>query len=483
MKAIPDRARRRRREWPNQDLLPKAIRHLVFTLTLPTIMSGCAHHPRTEPAAELASGNLQKRVFRVGPSLAAQRHLDTYAATLPELSDSFSSAAIIEHILSQRKKVTAETLHLKPGRQGTNPRAGKALPPEALDPSRPARSRQVLAASGGVKVLSKTSGRKARGHGDHWDTVRGRLVLAGVEHELVDAQIERLRSHPGAVNFLMKRAEPYLQYLLEEINRQGLPTDLILVPMVESAFETTALSPKQAAGLWQFIPSTGQAYGLQVDETYDGRYDVHASTQAALKYLKHLNRLFNGDWMLAFAAYNAGEGAVQRAVEASRKAGEEGTFWDLSLPAETQAYVLKILSLARVIADPESHGLKPHKAPAQPSLARVEVGPGVRIPELIASSGIVAEDFYRLNPAFKPDVEPPARTHNVLIPMDKAETLAAGSTGAKVYAMRKVVVKKGETLSLLAKRHGVPELKLAEWNNLKPKAPLKPGQELVVYPV
>lgn len=482
MKTTPDKARKHRMERPKQNLLPKAIRHMVFTLTLPTIMSGCAHHPRSEPATEQTASSPQKRVFRVGPSPDAQRHLDTYAATLPELSDSFSSSAIIEHIISQHKRATTETLHLKPNRRAGKDRGSKSVLSEAGEPL-PGKSRLAPAPTSGIKVVSKAAPRKSRGQRDHWESVRSRLVLAGVEHEMVQAQIERLRSRPGSVNFLMKRAEPYLQYLLEEINRQGLPVDLILVPMVESAFETTALSPKEAAGLWQFIPSTGQAYGLQVDETYDGRYDVHASTQAALKYLKHLNRLFHGDWMLALAAYNAGEGAVQRAIDASRKAGESGNFWDLHLPAETHAYVLKILSLARVIADPESHGLKPHKAPAQSYLARVEVGPDVRIADLIASSGIAAEDFYKLNPAFKPNVEPPSRTYNLLMPVDKAETLAAGFAGAKVYAMRKVVVQKGETLSILAKRHGVPELKLAEWNNLKPKATLKPGQELVVYPV
>jgi membrane-bound lytic murein transglycosylase D len=481
MKTMPDKVQKHRRQRPKTELLPKAIRHLVFSLAIPSIMSGCAHHPRTAPAAEQAAASPGKRVFRVGPSRDAQRHMDTYAETLPELSESFSSAAIIENILSRHKKLTAETLHLKPGLRGAKDQA-RQLAPQAIGNPLQAKSRQTLAASG-IKAVSRSAARKSHGHRDHWETVRSRLVLASVEHEMVDAQLDRLRSHPGAVNFLMKRAEPYLQYLLEEIDRQGLPTDLVLVPMVESAFETNALSPKQAAGIWQFIPSTGQSYGLEVSDTYDGRYDVHASTQAALKYLKHLNKLFNGDWMLAFAAYNAGEGAVQRAIDASRKAGESGTFWDLRLPAETQAYVLKILSLARMIADPEGYGLKPYRAPTQAYLTRVEVGPEVSISDLIASAGMAPDEFYRLNPAFKPDVEPPAKPRNLLMPADKAQALAANVAGAKLPGMLKVVVKKGETLSILAKRHGVPELKLAEWNNLRPRAPLKPGQELVVYPV
>jgi membrane-bound lytic murein transglycosylase D len=468
MKRTTEKVPEYRREWPKTGLLPKAIRHLLLTLTIPSILSGCAHQSRTGPATEQASAGLGKRIFRVGPSTAVKHRLDTYAASLPELSDSFSSVAIIEHILS-RQKIIAATPPGKRARRGAKDSAQ-------------ARLRQGTTAAG-IKIVSKTAAGKLRGHGDHWETVRSRLVLAGIEHEAVDAQLEQLRQHPGAVDFLMKRAEPYLQYLLEEINRHGLPADLVLVPMVESAFEATALSPKQAAGIWQFIPSTGQQYGLQVSDAYDGRYDIHASTQAALKYLKHLNSLFDGDWLLAFAAYNAGEGAVQRAIEASRKAGRDGSFWELDLPAETEAYVLKILSLAHVIADPEAFGFKPRRAGAQPHLARVEVGSDVRIADVVASSGIPPEVFYKLNPAFKPNAQPPAQSYSLLMPLDKAENLASNLTSAKVYGMRKVVVKKGETLSILAKRHGVPELQLAEWNKLKPKAPLKPGQELVMFPV
>lgn len=472
---LPDHSRGPRRE--RREPLQGAIRRAWVALAVPALLCGCAHPPATKPAPEQAAAAPEKRVFRVGPSADAQRRMDTHADTPPELSESFSSTAIIEHILSQQKDGAAAK-PIEP------PVAGREAQGSARTAGRergeaPVRSRSRQAAkAGGIKLAAAPAAKKPR---DYWDTVRGRLVLAGVEHDLVNGQIERLQSHPGAVNFLMKRAEPYLQYLLEEINRQKLPTDLIIVPMVESAFETTALSPKEAAGIWQFIPSTGQRYGLEVSETFDARYDMHAATQAAFKYLKHLNRLFDGDWMLAFAAYNAGEGAVQRAIEASRKAGLSGGFWDLKLPAETQAYVLKILSLARVIADPEGYGLKPQKSGGTTYLTRVEVEPGVRIPDLIAASGMAPEEFYKLNPVFKPEVEPPAKPLNLLMPADKARTLAASLAGAKVYGMVKVVVKKGETLSILAKRHGVTELKLAEWNNLSPKAQLKPGQELVVY--
>ena len=353
--------------------------------------------------------------------------------------------------------------------------------------TRPQKNEEACSASA-MNLVGVADSRMTRGslirRVDPWETVRNGLVLASVQHERLDAHLENLRQRPGTVDFLMTRAEPYLQYLLDEIRRQRLPTDIILVPMVESAFQTTALSNKQAAGLWQFIPTTGQQYGLLLNDRYDGRYDTHSATQAALKYLKRLNALFSGDWLLTFAAYNAGEGAVQRAVQFNRIAGGGGTFWELSLPQETQNYVVKILALSKVVADPAARGFKPHRAMPRNTLARVEARPEIRIADLIASSGIAPDDFYKLNPAFKPDVEPPEQPHNFLLPLEKAEILmAANMPGAKVYAPRKVVVQKGDTLSVLAKRHGVPEVKLSEWNGLPPKAPLKVGQEILVLGV
>jgi membrane-bound lytic murein transglycosylase D len=475
--------------------MPGKIRRVMLSLAIPSLISGCAHQARVEPPTAAAASNASsrdadslmqaKRVFHVGPSHYPKQtpSNDTYAASIPELSSAFSTSAIIENILARKRLSAKSALHLPGNAQAT---AGSG---DFVGPMPASKQAGAFAKKGGpiagVRVVARVGGGKPfrKRSSDQWEGVRGNLILASVEHDLVSAQLEQLRRHPGAVDFLMKRAEPYLQYLLEEIDRHGLPADLILVPMVESAFETSALSPKQAAGIWQFIPSTGAQYGLIQTDGYDGRYDVHASTQAAMKYLKRLSNLFHGDWLLALAAYNAGEGAVGRAVEANRKAGGTGTFWELDLPGETEAYVLKIVTLAHAVGNPEAHGFKARRAGLNAYLARVQVGPEARIADVLAAAGIAPEDFYKLNPAFKPDLPPPNGTYHLMMPVDKAEALAASSSGAKVYAMRKVVVQKGETLSILAKRHGVPELMLAEWNGLRPKTPLKAGQELVVYPV
>ena len=281
----------------------------------------------------------------------------------------------------------------------------------------------------GAPVRSRGGVRFSGIQGNLWDVARKGLVLHDIDNERLHAFLAYLRQKPATIDFLMGRAEPYLKYLLGELKAQGLPADLILVPMVESAYQTTAVSPKQAAGLWQFVPSTGQQYGLRLSETYDGRYDTHLATQAALRYLSYLNGLFDGDWPLALAAYNAGEGTVTRAITANRAAGGRGTFWELSLPEETRNYVLKIVALARIVADPSGSGFAPRNAQAGSSLTRVETPANVRVQDLIARAGMTPVDFFRLNPHVRPDVAPPPEAHHFMLPADKAELLASGSSG------------------------------------------------------
>ena len=325
--------------------------------------------------------------------------------------------------------------------------------------------------------------RRGGGKGGHWERLLGRMAWAQIAHASVDARIVELQHNPGVVRTLAERAAPFLPHLLEEVERQRLPPDLVVVPMVESGYEATAVSPKEAAGIWQIIPGTAQQYGLRLEEGYDGRFDIHASTKAALTYFKHLENLFQGDWLLALAAYNAGEGAVQRAMEANRKANRGTTFWELDLPAETKAYVPRILALSRIFTQPALFGFDLGHAATAPRLVRIETPPGVHLAELIARSGLPAGEFYRLNAGFRPGVQPPAQTYRVFLPAMNAETLAMNLEGVKLLDTRRVVVKKGDTLALLAKRHGVTTLKLAQWNGLKPDSPLKAGQELIVLAV
>lgn len=434
----------------------------------------------------------------------------------------------------------------------------------AVAPAKPLATPKIAQGNSATSNTSKRKGRsKSTGAAakNLWDRVRERSVLADVEHPRVNEQIEYLKRNPGYLNLLSQRSKPYLHYLVEQIDRRGLPMDLALLPMVESGFEPTAVSPKEAAGLWQIIPTTGQEWGLTITDGYDGRFDIHASTGVALDYLRYLNKLFKGDWLLALAAYNAGPGAVTealqanareeaRAAEAAKKlvasrplkqpaplaaapasilptappAGvvstassanetakadiaappsstaaqsqamssaaaveqsppeSESAFWRLKLPKETTDYVPRILALSRIIANPAAYGVRLPPLVNQPYLFRVDVASDVKITDAFVLAGIPNQDFFRFNPGFKPGVEPPLRAYNLLLPLEQAQTLTTTIPGVHMVAARKYTVRKGETLATIAKRHGVPSLQLAQWNQLKVDTVLKTGQQLIVYP-
>jgi len=440
--------------------LSSSLRRIISTITLPSVLTACAHSPHPVLPHPDNSAGPRSTVFHARPR---SKRLEQYGEVAGGGSNPISlpsDVAIIENILSRQKKPSEPAAIAK--------REIRPAPKErSYLQSKKARSRTGLARSLKDGI---------------WDRIRKRLLLTEVQHESVEAEIDGIRRSPAKLAFLSKRAEPFLFLIADEIDRRGLPMDLVMVPMVESAFDPAALSPKDAGGIWQIIPSTGQEHGLKQVEGYDGRYDVHAATKAALDYLTHLHRLFKGDWLLALAAYNAGEGAVRRAIEANQKAGQGTDFWDLALPAETKAYVPKILALSRVVADPQAYGVKLRKISAAPYLARFEINAVVPLADAVVGAGMSWEDFSHLNPAFKPGIVP-SPPYNVLVPLDKAESLVMNLPGAKLIGTRKYVVKKGDTLSVIARRNAVSPVKLAQWNGLNVDSAVSPGQELVIYPI
>lgn len=179
---------------------------------------------------------------------------------------------------------------------------------------------------------------------------------------LIDERINRhirfYSQNPGYLYRVAERARPYLYHIVEQLNLHHLPLELALLPIVESAYQSTAMSPKGAAGLWQFIPGTGKDYDLDQTDQSDERLDVPASTQAAIRYLLDLNDHFKGDWLLALAAYNCGQGAVDSAINRNLSEGMQADYWSLRLPEETQNYVPRFLALSHIFANPENYGLK-----------------------------------------------------------------------------------------------------------------------------
>ena len=399
---------------------------------------------------------------------------------------------------------------VQPPSAGAPAKIAVATPPKAHKPA-PSKAKPTTA-----QARAKSKNKLAPISKDLWGRMRVRLALVDVEHPRITERIDHLKRNPGYLNLFADRAQPYLYYIVEHIDRSRLPMDLALVPMVESAFQPTAFSPKAAAGLWQIIPTTGQEWGLTLAEGYDGRLDIHTSTDVALRYLRYLNKLFNGDWLLALAAYNAGPRAVQDAIRAynaepppvtvvethpaivralalaafarrpvaapAAPPPPQSLFWSLKLPRETQDYVPRIVALAHIIANPGAHGLKLQTIANQPYLYRVDLTPEIKVFDSITAAGIPIEDFFRFNPGFKPGVEPPASAYKLLLPREQAQTLVANAPGARLLAPTRYTVQKGETLDMIAKRHGVPAQTLAQWNGLTGKNALKAGQQLIVYP-
>lgn len=273
-----------------------------------------------------------------------------------------------------------------------------------------------------VATTAKTPA--ARDSGDNlWQRIRARLALTHLYHPRIQPQIFYMSRNPNYLNSLAERSRPFLHYIVEETEQRGLPMELTLLPMVESGFQPTAISPKKAAGLWQFMPATGLQWGLTYNPWYDGRHDLQASTQAALDYLEYLYQYFNGDWLLALAAYNAGEGTVQRAIEANLRAGRETDYWSLNLPQETEQYVPKLLALSQLVANPNAYGLSLRTIANEPYLYRFDIGPEVNLSRVAALAGMSEGQLRFYNPCLKRDVTPPINTYELLLPRTNALVL------------------------------------------------------------
>jgi membrane-bound lytic murein transglycosylase D len=210
--------------------------------------------------------------------------------------------------------------------------------------------------------------------GDLFERIRKGYSLSDVDHPSVDMELRWFVNHPDYLDRTFKRGERYLHHIVGEIEARGMPLELALLPVVESAFNPVAYSRARASGLWQFISETGRRYGLKQNWYYDGRRDVIASTNAALDYLQFLADEFGGDWLLAIAAYNCGEARVAREVKKNLRAGKPTDYFSLKLPRETRAYVPKLLAMRRIVGDPTSHGLAFAPIPNAPYFVKVDVG-------------------------------------------------------------------------------------------------------------
>jgi peptidoglycan lytic transglycosylase D len=314
---------------------------------------------------------------------------------------------------------------------------------------------------------------------DLWREMRAHMTLdLYLEQKRVQQELRWLKRHPTYLKRLQDRLQAYLPYIYTQTQIRGLPAELALLPIVESALDTFAFSHGGAAGPWQFVRGTARQYGLEINDWYDGRRDVIASTDAALNYLTDLHKRFDS-WYLALAGYNAGQGNVNRALRRNPGAG----FFDLRLPRETQAYVPRLLALAAIIRDPDAHGITLPEIKPITSFLTVDTHSQFQLTKLSQTIGIDMDTLYRWNPALNQWATPPQGPHRIIVPSEIDAKLAQSQIDAIPAKQRvdwtEIRVKSGDTLSQIARRHGTDVASLRMANNLS-GSNIRVGHKLLI---
>ena len=317
---------------------------------------------------------------------------------------------------------------------------------------------------------------------DLFDRMRAGFKLDPTMNSAVEQQLHWFVNNPDYLERSFARSELYLYHIVTELESRGMPLEIALLPIVESAFEPYAYSRARASGLWQFIPDTGSRFGLKQDWWYDGRRDVVESTRAALDYLQSLHDEFNGDWLLAIAAYNCGEAAIERAVEENQASGKPIDFWSLRLPKETRAYVPKLLAMKRLVADPESLGLVISHIPNQPYFTRVDTHGQIDMKVAAKIAGVTPEEVYELNPAYHRWATDPSGPYWLLLPVDGAQAFMQNigqlSDDERMQTMH-YTVKHGDSVASVARRFKTTVNVVRELNDV-PSGALTVGTDLRV---
>jgi membrane-bound lytic murein transglycosylase D len=297
------------------------------------------------------------------------------------------------------------------------------------------------------------------------------MQLTSVDNKRVSVQLKWYLEHPGYLQRVMERARPILPFVLDELEKRGLPTELALLPIVESAYQAFAYSHGRASGMWQIIPSTGRFLGLKQNWWYDGRRDIIESTRAAINYLDSLAKQFNGDWELALAAYNAGPGKIRNAVRYNKKRKRPTDFWHLTkIRKETRDYVPKMFALKELFANPDKYQLDLVPVGNQVSYEVVELDGQIDLALAADLAGISVNQLYQLNPAFNRWATAPKGPHRLLLPREKAEKFR--TEVAKVPPSKRInwvrhKIKTGETLSQISQRYRSSVSLIKQVNNIR----------------
>ena len=317
---------------------------------------------------------------------------------------------------------------------------------------------------------------------DLWGRIKDGYAMPNVESAYATKHEEWYASRPDYIKRMVDRSQRYLFHIVEEVQKRGMPTEIALLPMIESAFNPQANSRSAASGIWQFIPSTGRNFGLKQNWWVDNRRDVTAATNAALDYLQKLHGMF-GTWDLALAAYNAGEGTVQRAIDKNRRQGLSTDYQSLSLPEETKNYVPKLQAIKNIVTDPEKFGLKISSIPNRPYFARVTTPKQIDSKLAAQLAEISYDEFISLNPSYnRPVITSTGEKQQLLLPVWAAERFAdnLANYDKPLTSWQTYNAKRGERMDNIASKFGMNVSQLRVVNSLSSSQKLRNSQAMLV---
>ncbi|PIJ48401.1 murein transglycosylase D [Erwinia sp. OLTSP20] len=324
---------------------------------------------------------------------------------------------------------------------------------------------------------------------DLWTLIRDGLKMKVPDNPRIRAQRVNYLKNKSYLHDVTLRAEPYMYWIVEQIKQRKMPMELVLLPIVESAFNPGATSASNAAGIWQIVPATGRNYGLKQNQYYDGRRDIVASTRVALDMMQRMNKMFDGDWLLTIAAYNSGEGRVLNAVKYNKARGKPTDFWHLTLPRETTIYVPKMLALSQILKDNQRYGIRLPTPDESRALARVDVGQQIKLTQVAEMAGLPLSKLKSFNSGYKTSATAPNGPHYIMVPKSHVDQLRESLASTDIDAVQpdrtladnstRYKVRAGDTLSTIAQRLNVSVSSLKSSNNLR-SAQLRAGQVLNV---
>ena len=316
---------------------------------------------------------------------------------------------------------------------------------------------------------------------DLWQRIRNGFAMAKLDSEKVRSNEDFYVDRPEYLKRIVERGKRYLFHIVEEVERRGMPAEIALLPIIESAFNPKAYSNRSAAGIWQFIPSTGRNYGLKQNWWYDERRDIVTATGAALDYLQNLHRIF-GDWELVLASYNWGEGAVGRSLMKNRSSGLPEDFHNIALPPETRNYIPRLIAIRNIILNPAAFGIELESIPNKPYFGQVEATRHIDVKVAAKLAEVSVDEFKALNPGHNRPVINIDGPRTLLLPAEKVDVFMENLKihDRPLVSWQAYEAKKDDTIERISARYGISVGRLKEINDIDTRGAITAGQILLV---